>query len=169
MGDSKKKENADDLMDQGFNDQELEDIMSEIESLEQEFDGDPNAAPKVKKPDPIAEELAASQQEDGPVDAAQDSAPVQNEQSNVVNIKEKLPEQKSVPQQPAPTQQAPKGGTSSSQMDFHLEGEMKLSMSFTVGGKKIYLTVGQQDGLTIDIGNGGKFVLPINDPGKKVG
>lgn len=115
-------------MDKGFNDDELADIMSEIESLEKEFTDEP-AAKKVM------EQLVEKPQVE--------VAPVQDQ--NIHHIKK----------------DAPKASKQENSMNFSVQGDMKLNLSFDFGGKCIEFNI-DEDGFEIEVDGGMKFSIPVD-------
>lgn len=152
-------------MDRGFNDDELADIMSEIENLEQEFteeveaketnNVEPKEEPKetvvqeVKEEATVMEEVAEKPVEEVvKVEAAQDD-----------NVHQLRPQTSSN----TSTQQG-----AQTSMSFAVEGNMKLDLTFNISGKVVELNVNDQ-GLEISLGGGAKFMLPleVQQQGKK--
>ena len=121
-------------MEKGFNDKELADIMSEIESLEREFNTEaPRSAP-IEASSPVLQELA--------------EAPVETS----------LPQSKVVPMS-KPHHSAPASAPSC--LSFKVEGEMTVSLKFEVNGQCVSLAVTEQ-GLEIETESGAKFSLPLH-------
>jgi hypothetical protein len=52
-------------------------------------------------------------------------------------------------------------------MNFKIEGEMKLDLSFCIGGQDVQLHV-SDEGFEIELAGGAKFSLPVNNLVKKV-
>src|SRR5690606_29065433 len=114
-------------MEKSFNEDELADIMSEIESLESDADEE--------------------------IEMHMDSIDEQEEHYDVHPISKGSSK---------PTFQVPH-----SQMSFHIEGQMSLSLGFTISGKEVQVSV-NEDGMKIVMDNGAVFHLPIDDEVKKV-
>lgn len=143
--------------DQGFNESELEDIMNEIESLEKEF-SDVVSAP--------TEIVASSNPE------ALKIAPKEVQKTSLqASIDEELEKLHKSPPAPSPTNvvamSAPRaavfsGTGAKTEMTFAVAGEMAINLQFKVSGQCVNIEVDEQNGLVINLGNGGRFVLPIN-------
>lgn len=131
-------------MEKGFNEKELADIMSEIESLEREFAAEPVAAAPEEEPSVMAvmQELAET-----PVEV---SVP-----KTQVEVHDEPEEQKVVAMKPSKHTQAPAA------LSFKVEGEMTVQMTFEVNGQSVSLQV-SQDGLCIETESGAKFSLPVH-------
>ena len=119
-------------MDQGFNDEELSDIMKEIEALEDDF----KAEDKALESNAVMKELSALPQEKA-VPAPKKSAPA------VVSL---------------PKKEHSRPGTTT--MAFKVSGDMDLELNFTIGGKSVDLHV-SEDGLSIEMEGGMTFKLPV--------
>ncbi|MBI2518773.1 MAG: hypothetical protein HYV97_00065 [Bdellovibrio sp.] len=138
--------------EQGFNEKELEDIMSEIESLESEFEEEekgctPDAQqsdeseevaeiPKVvKKSVPTARpKVAAAEEVESPVKSVKIS--------NAPTVKE-------VPcSMPA-------------QMEFHVQGDMRMNLKFFVGETWVQFSANPSEGLVIEMPGGMRFSVPV--------
>lgn len=123
----------DENLDQGFNDAELADIMNEIEGLEKEIEADK------------------------PVVAV--SAAKENQASEVLEELVEAPVEKVVPiSKPKFTEGAP---TQASTMDINISGNMVVNLNFCVSGQTVALSLDEKSGLVIEMGSGGKFVLPL--------
>ena len=123
-------------MDKSFNDQELSDIMKEIEALEDDF-----AVPEEKSASAVMEELANLDE--------QVSIPVST--SNIVSLDSK--------------RSAPKAAASSdatTSMSFKVQGDLKLDLQFSIGGKVVMLEV-TEAGLSIEMEGGVKFSVPVTE------
>jgi hypothetical protein len=166
-------------MDKGFNDDELADIMSEIESLEEEFASDDV---ETKTTDSIEEEDDFAMQEEGPVAPVVAKAPVVNEvkaqvdeqMHEVLDELSQMPVEDVVPTSKVVAQddnihhmrqvvQAPVKATSSgahTSMSFKVEGEMQMDLSFCIGGQDVSLHITEQ-GFEIELAGGAKFILPL--------
>lgn len=199
-------------MDKGFNDDELEDIMNEIESLEQEFaadgvvdDAEPDmdevarsveaiakeeaiveedltedeatAFAKVEPIEEVIDTIAEDEQSEEsllqeiasmPVDSVlpQDFSESLDEdlEHNIVPMNEEVNNVKDINDY----SQAHDKATQSS-MSFSVEGDMKLDLSFSIGGQVVQLHV-SDSGFEIELEGGAKFSLPMKEatPGKKV-
>lgn len=124
----------------GFNDSELEDIMNEIEHLEKEFvEGNSDSAP-----------LKAS---DIPSDVTTPS-----EHQNVVGPVSPPLSLHSHPSLTPPEEE----DHCHTSFDLKVQGNIGLSMSFCVGDQIITLKV-EDHGLHIELGNGAKFSIPLDE------
>jgi hypothetical protein len=131
-------------MDQSFNDKELADIMSEIESLEKEFSphNEPSKEPVIDQShEEVLQELTQKPEEETILKSNFDPAPV-------YNIKPSKNSEKHVDH-------------SSSSLKFKVSGQMKVELSFEVGGEFVELQVTEQ-GLHISLLNGTSFKVPLN-------
>jgi len=227
--------------EQGFNETELENIMSEIESLEEEFvsEGasstadlaiDKESAPSNDFQDEVDKALNNTEDEDlgsfekdiaqvneeisamtGPqtsqINITTESPIVPTEQVLVVKKKldtssifAELPEENKLPEstfeeaviesvtavemKPSVTSEtkednvvpfnfnketkmSTKGnqGNCDTTMNFTVSGQMNLNLNFTVGGQDIQLTISEEEGFCISMGNGVKFSVPIEKTG----
>lgn len=141
---------------QNFNENELQDIMSEIESLEEDFNQ--NVKPKAEEAldaVKVEEELAKLEEEAQQNESPSNSKKSISEQNN--------PEKNTV----VPMQKKSSSAQSPMSMEFHVSGEMKLNLKFNVAGQSIQLGLDEKEGLVIEMDQGAKFVLPLN-PGAKV-
>lgn len=123
-------------MEKGFNDKELADIMSEIESLEREF----------------AAEAAAE-------------APAHEAQADVLQELAETPVEKSVPktnhtEPKVVSMKSQKSASAPACLTFKVEGEMTVSLNFEVNGQTVALEV-TSEGLCIETETGAKFSLPM--------
>ena len=161
----------------GFNDAELADIMSEIEGLEEEFANEaentngPEAASvsqethEVEKDEPKAS--AQENEKEDTVNEAQailDSGPVEEAQTEVqekVAVTQVAPPENVVPLQPKASRDS-YGSCSHSQLDFHIEGDMKLELGFHIGGQTIGLHINGEEGLVIKLEGGASFNVPLS-------
>ncbi len=154
-------------MEKGFNDQELADIMSEIESLEKEFasdDGGAKAAPAAEQaPAPAAHEEEHVEEDDY-------SSP------EVMGELAELSEEKAIPKpQPTPAPHRPKvvampavskapapsaHHAAPAALHFKVSGEMQVELSFEVNGECVSLSV-TDEGLSIEMASGATFSLPL--------
>lgn len=135
-------------MEKGFNDQELADIMSEIESLEKEF----------------TEEAPA--QKVAPVEASEDhTSPA------VLRELVKKPEHETVlktnqhADRPKPMKMS-EAQTAPASLSFQVSGQMAVNLRFEVNGQSVYLAV-SDEGLAIEMESGAKFTLPLEKAASK--
>jgi heme-binding NEAT domain protein len=133
MADDTKPANG----EQNFNDQELADIMNEIESLESEL-GDSGAQPAEAE----TEEVPEATQEPEASSPSSETPATSEGPSNVV-----------------PIQTTPSTGSTSTAIDFKVEGEMALNMNFHLEGQTFNLTV-DKTGLSLSLPGGAQFKLP---------
>jgi len=134
MGESKKSEMGGNE-EQGFNESELEDIMSEIESLEAEF-----------------------QDESGNESHQAVQAPTQPA------VKQKVQEDKPVPVvaiHSANKSEIP-ACQGHSKMEFKVEGQMGLDLNFLIEGHHIHLFVSEAEGFVIEMEGGARFNIPLH-------
>lgn len=121
----------------GFNDSELEDIMNEIENLEKDFVSDSN---KEDAPQKVVSEMPSSH-------GVQQAEKVLPQNDNVVKLG------------PSPLSQIPSSQTS---FDLKVEGKMGVVMSFNIGAHTVLFQV-CENGLSIEMQNGVKFTIPLED------
>jgi hypothetical protein len=160
-------------VEQGFNEDELQDIMNEIESLEEEFSGSepqktkPQATPKAEVSE--GDESVFSDEEMNEVLGELNNMSVEEvehkqshksepEKNNVHQLKS-TPVEKKV-SAPAPVHSSSSSTADAVSMNFSVSGNMSMNMNFNVSGTNIGLSI-SEDGLTINMEGGGKFVLPI--------
>jgi hypothetical protein len=162
-------------MEKGFNDDELADIMNEIESLEQEF----------AKREPSLDDVAHSV-----VELAQSELDHPESDHSLLSEVAAMPVESIIPSKlkeeittPVNTQydiqsdteehhnihpissvnqpENPSEKTAKTAMNFSIEGDMKLDLSFLVSGQEINLHI-SEDGFEIELEGGAKFTLPVN-------
>jgi len=144
-----------DSMEQGFNDQELADIMSEIESLEKSYEEvEPQKDLQQMVDDEIANKVE-EQVEEKPVVEQVEEKPVV-EPAKVTAIKPHVVAP-SKPHVPHPVSNV---GHQTS-MSFNVEGEMKLNLKFWVNGQEISLAVEPHEGFVIELAGGAVFKVPL--------
>jgi hypothetical protein len=151
------KLNENENADQGFNESELEDIMNEIESLEKEFsDVEESHVEVATKVAPESLLISPKEVQKTSLQASIDEelerlhkAPNAPVVSNVVAM--------STPKPPTIS-----GKGAKTEMSFSVAGEMAINLQFKVSGQCVNIEVDEQNGLVINLGNGGRFVLPIN-------
>lgn len=219
-------------MEKGFNDEELADIMSEIESLEQEFAHDVEKQETQAHVEPVAQEEVAdtSEQHFEPAEepVAQDESheeqhevfaeepqeveqafeeevhaeveevqedkiepietpkasispeeanvhaqlqqePVDNEMSEVLDELSQMPVEDVTPSHNKQDDNIHhfKGGekvdkkSNHTAMSFHVEGDMKLELSFHIGDQFIGVHI-TDEGLVVGLEGGAKFTIPVN-------
>ena len=135
-------------MEKGFNDQELADIMSEIESLEREF---ADEAPVAQKEAPVAQEEVVEETHTEPAVLHELAHKPVAETVLKTNHEEKVVPMK---KHAAPAASAP------ASLTFKVAGEMTVNLAFEVNGQSVALAV-TEDGLSIEMESGAKFTLPL--------
>ncbi len=177
-------------LEKGFNESELEDIMSEIESLEKDL----GEVEELASAEPIAEESVEEPVAEAPVadidkqeienrlesefEAVSETSPSEALKVDPAEV-EKTPVQAEIEEEvesmlqhnssrsEAEVVDMPKSENVvhdvETKMDFAVEGQMNLKLNFWVNGQQITLWVNQKEGFTIEMGGGAKFVLPIGD------
>lgn len=160
-------------MEKGFNDDELADIMNEIESLEQEFaKNEAQPSDDIPNMDEVANSVKAlaESEADQSLLAEVAALPVEKivprvnphdtdidthyETQPVVDLNAHRDSQKAV--------QHKRSNTASTAMNFSVEGNMKLDLSFLVSGKEIKLQISEA-GFEIELEGGAKFSLPVHN------
>ncbi|MBT3235185.1 MAG: hypothetical protein HN353_04480 [Bdellovibrionales bacterium] len=166
--------------EQGFDEDELKDIMDEIDSLEEEFaeaEGIASAesaeTPEVQtiNEDPVAEveELTVEAKgQSGQLDQLDDVkdgaiADAMSELESAICQDEDEDESTVVPLG-ATTKSSPSNGGAmqETQASFNVAGNMSLNLNVTVSGQLITLSIDPDNGVTIEMEHGAKFSLPIN-------
>ena len=173
-------------MEKGFNDDELADIMNEIESLEQEFAEDNTL---IEDKEPNLDEVAASVMQMANEEEDEDSFTEEDfisehdgqhhEESDLLHDIAAMPVESIVPSQSVDkydddshhnvhelaregkNMKKTNSTTAKTAMNFSVEGDMKLDLSFLVSGKEIKLTI-SENGFEIELEGGAKFSLPIH-------
>ncbi len=136
-------------MEKGFNDQELADIMSEIESLEKEF-SDEAPAQKAAPEEPS---------EDHTSPAVLRELVKKPEHETVLKTNQHA--DKAKPMKKSQAESAP------ASLSFQVSGQMAVNLNFEVNGQSVYLAV-SDEGLVIEMESGAKFTLPLEKAaGKK--
>jgi hypothetical protein len=150
------KLNENENADQGFNESELEDIMNEIESLEKEFTDveETPSAPIAASTNPEALIILPKEVQKTSLQASID------EELEKIHSAPKAPS--NVVSMSAPKAPAFSGKGAKTEMSFSVAGEMAINLQFKVSGQCVNIEVDEQNGLVINLGNGGRFVLPIN-------
>jgi hypothetical protein len=110
-------------MEKSFNEDELADIMSEIESLESRDEEDFDSHDDDELEETSVHSIVAKKE-------------------SPENSSHKKPHH--------------------SQMNFHIEGQMSMSLGFTVNGKEVQVKV-SDNGMDIIMDNGATFHLPVSD------
>ncbi len=142
--------------EQGFNDAELQDIMSEIENLEREYEDD---APVSKET-----EVEVVVQEDSIEETASETT-----EDNVVSFEQK-------------SKTTSHTSNGEQQVEFQGSGQMNFAMNFEVAGQTahleiteaglvvsldgMHLSVNENDGCTVEMDGGVKFSVPMTTKAK---
>lgn len=137
-------------MGKSFNDDELEDIMNEIESLESSSDiaqGEPIGESQEMNSQPEAEEIEYSEPE------AAHHEPVHLEEASELEEVKSFPTHKHNPVH---------SGGSKTSLNFSVEGNTTLDLSFQAGQKKVHCIV-TNDTFEVELEGGLKFTLPLHD------
>lgn len=164
-----------DNKEEGFNDAELQDIMSEIENLEREYEGDSSKVENTPVEEVQSTESEVSTEEVVATTLEEEFAgidPVAVEAEEVVEaIEDNI-----VQFEPEETP------TSEQQVEFHGAGKIDFSLSFQVAGKTadlkitkeglvvsldgMNLTIDEENGCTIEMEGGVKFSVPMGGQAK---
>ena len=166
-------------MDRGFNDDELADIMSEIENLEQEFTEEVHAKkqPEVEasQPEEHVEESEKHVEEPGEnvetitAEQHEQHEPSEGHDESDVTVLEQVSEK--------PVEEVVQIGKAhddvesdiagaQTSMSFKVEGDMKLDLMFNISGHEVQLAVNEH-GLEIGLEGGAKFSVPLAKPLKQ--
>ncbi len=154
-------------MDKGFNDDELEDIMNEIESLEKEFSDNGNDEDHEPSLEEVAESVASLDEEERESSA----------EHSLLDQVAKMPVESVVPQQKiekfdddshhnivnlekTPFTPSPKTSANNTAMNFKIEGDMQMELSFSINGSEVSLQI-SDNGFEIELEGGAKFTLPV--------
>ncbi len=98
--------------------------------------------------------------EEAPMPEVESTLEMPNEGGN--DIPDNVTQLKVVPT-PEPSQEYEiDGAMPASRLNFKIEGDLKLELGFELSGQKVELCVDKENGLTITMGNGVKFVLPMS-------
>ena len=164
--------------DTNFNESELEDIMSEIESLEKEFEGSEPVSVRNPLQDEVERELVESM-------AAEACAEMSTECAE--QTEEEIPLSKPAPakaqviafEKPKAQQAVMETPKTNSQVSFAAQGTMALNLDFKIGEEAARLTIDPVKGLTVTLSgvelfisesegcqvimeNGMKFTIPLS-------
>lgn len=165
-----KETTPQETVESNFNESELQDIMAEIESLEQEFDSEsvqlsePTVAPlkKTKLQEEIEQEIDMSKEEN-----------VEHEEkvaAPIAALTKVLPMEK----KSTSTNQ----NLSSSEISFEASGQMNLNLTFKIGNESaklsidpvmglvvtmngVSLCINEEEGCKVTMENGVKFTIPL--------
>ena len=156
---------------QGFNEDELADIMSEIEGLERDLNAEAVVVyDKVEhkeevKPTPVEVTRAVEQVTVAPVATETHATETDHElMEEFVQepIEKVLPfTHRSPTVAPMKTEKVSADYKQTSTMDFTVAGNMAVKLSFNVSGQTIQLTMDESTGLVIEMHGGAKFCLPL--------
>ncbi|ATH08737.1 hypothetical protein BIY24_12500 [Halobacteriovorax marinus] len=161
MEDTKLDEAIEETAEQSFNDSELEDIMSEIESLEKEFVEDGERTPEelaivsAKKTDlqsAIDEEVESIAQEMSPEETMEQTQEIVAEASN--EIEDDFVSESEVVDNVVslPTAEKPATTSTGAAMGFAGEGTMNFNLNFKIGEESATLKVDGDKGLSVEMG-----------------
>ncbi len=136
--------------EQNFNDDELAEIMSEIENLE--------------------EDMSVAQEEPDEftiVDEVQEAKPILSKVTKM-KVEEAIPSTNVVDMSSSNSSSKQNLGGKTS-MNFSIDGQMTIDMGFTIGGQFVAISV-DEDGFEISMESGAKFTIPldVNHSQKKV-
>lgn len=167
------KPTTDQELEASFNDDELQDIMNEIESLEQEFGGEEEAVEEA----PAAEMVDDAQQIDDELKAMEDE---------IESMEEDAPEPLVTAEEVAESEEAAplvhqihsaaKKPSHAPCAHFEAQGQMEMKLSVPMGEHTAELSWGPdglsvcvqgvqilvgEEGCTLELPGGAKFVLPV--------
>lgn len=156
---------------QGFNEDELADIMSEIEGLEKDLNAEAVAVyDKVEtkmeaKSDPVEKPVV---EEKVVATKAVTSEPAAETDHDLMEEFVQEPIEKVLPfthrsptVAPVKSEKISTDYKQTTTMDFTVAGNMAVKLSFNVSGQTINLTMDESAGLVIEMHGGAKFCLPI--------
>lgn len=132
-------------VEKGFDDDELKDIMSEIESLEAD------AEPEVASHEPGTKDLGLGHEPE----AHRDPEPEAYNDPEPESKTEVISMNKHKPKTVASTESFP------SSMNFKVGGEMNWDLWFDVAGEKVHLYTADNDEFVIELSTGARFTLPL--------
>lgn len=144
---------ADNNDEQIFNEDELQDIMNEFESLEQEYNDAPEQVKEVKSAAPVEE--VHEVEDEGELNIVDEIIDEEEAHDNVVSMSAKTPASK-----PAPT---------ASHTHHNVSSNVSMSMEFPIGDQVAQIGLNPEYGfsfnmdgveLTIDAENGCVMTLP---------
>jgi hypothetical protein len=166
--------------DQGFNEEELQDIMNEIEDLEKEYveeTAEASANPHDDFQDTIDKEIEELNKieitdptsEDDDEDIVAEMEEVEAEMAEMEEVEAEMAEMEEVEEdnvvsivKEAPASSSSEGTYSGAPVEFTAHGDMNLNMNFTVGESTATLMVSkerglcvQMDGVNLEIGENG--------------
>ena len=136
--------------EQGFNEKELEDIMSEIESLESDSgDADEGCEPAAQcavEGEEVEEEVPVT---------VKKATPVRPKVVEEVRSSDK-------PARMIPNSPKEVSCSMPSQMEFRVQGDMQMNLKFYVGETWVQFTANPSEGLVIEMPGGMRFSLPVS-------
>jgi hypothetical protein len=157
--------------DQGFNEEELQDIMNEIEDLEKEYveDIDTSEAEVQGSHDDLQDTIDKEIEELNKIEISESEAKTETPIENVVTeptVIEPSEEDNVVSIIKEDTNHSTTKGTfSGAPVEFSANGEMNLNMNFSVGNSTATLMVSKEGGLSIQMSG---VNLEITDEGCSV-
>lgn len=162
--------------DQSFNESELQDIMSEIESLEQEVSSHPESSDEKTTDSPVEEAEASIEQELQELESeTTEDVSSDDKEERAIDFDESeledLEKDNVVPLN-RDREQPP--------MSLNATGEMNLNMNFQVGGavatisvddstgvaiklNGVHVTIHPEDGCKLKLDNGLEFSMPLDE------
>lgn len=177
MSDESKKQDQAEL-DQGFNDAELQDIMSEIESLEQEFTEGVSAEVDVADDEDLDSEMMEA--------CAEDEIESEEDEEMFAELEDLDEDSEPVFAEVTPLASKPPKSSSPAAacpMSFSAQGQMEMKMTFAVGDEQVEVwtnaeglnltmngvtvQISEQEGCVIEWPGGMKFTLPHSSKAHK--
>lgn len=164
--------------DTNFNESELEDIMSEIESLEKEFEGSETIAVRNPLQDEVERELIESMASEACAEMTTECAEQKLEEIPLT-VPEKPKTQVIAFEKPKDQPAMREPVKTNSQVSFAAQGTMALNLDFKIGEETARLTIDPVKGLTVSLSgvdlfisesegcqvvmeNGMKFTIPLS-------
>jgi hypothetical protein len=141
-------------MEKGFNDDELADIMSEIETLEKEFSAADDEISQ-EEDDSTLQAKAVMMSESEELFENKEVHEVLDNVTELHHVKTHQPKVHS-------TKVSSSNSNAQTAMSFDLVGDMTMNMNFKVGGQSFQLSVNAENGLVIQMEGGASFNLPIH-------
>lgn len=131
-----------------FNDNELEDIMTEIESLEKEFVGSDEAIPEENNPENIKEvtEVKKDDHKETIDNAVHEAFQTNGGNNNTTPVEE-------------PSVNHSNG--KQCDLNFNIGGAQNIDLSFNLSGKLVKIKLLNSDEFCIELENGARFTLPL--------
>jgi len=152
-------------MEKGFNDDELEDIMNEIESLEKEFTQGTDHVDHEPSLEEVAESVVSLSRDE---ESSEDNSLL--EQVAKMPVDEVIPQKKInkfdddshhniIHLEKKSRNDSPKPQNNTA-MKFNIEGDMQMELSFVINGTEVNLQI-NDNGFEIELEGGAKFTLPV--------